>query len=81
MIRTQVYITEQEKKMLTQLSKQTGESKSTLIRQAINLLCSSIKSKSSDRAKRINAAAGIWEDRTDLDEFFKKLRKEGDRKF
>lgn len=81
MIRTQVYITEQEKKALTQLSKQTGQSQSELIRQGIDLLCQSIQDKSKDRLKRMRAAFGIWKDRTDLDEFFAQLRKEGDRKF
>lgn len=81
MIRTQVYITEQEKKALTQLSKQTGQSQSELIREAIGLLQSTMKRKADDRLKRMRAARGIWEDRTDLDDFVEKLREESNRKF
>lgn len=81
MIRTQVYITEQEKKALAQLSKQTGQSQSELIREAIGLLQSTLKRKTDDRLKRMRAARGIWKDRTDLDDFVKKLREESNRKF
>lgn len=77
MIRTQVYITEQEKKALAQLSKQTGQSQSELIRQGIDLLCQSIKSKS-NRAQLITSTSGAWKD-NDFD--FTTLRKESDRKF
>ena len=77
MIRTQVYITEQEKKMLAQLSKETGESKSTLIREAIALLCQSKRKKSGDFAAGIRATAGSWKD-NDFD--FAALRKK-ERKF
>lgn len=72
MIRTQVYITEQEKKMLAQLSKETGESKSTLIREAIALLCKFKRKKSDDFAASIQATAGSWKD-NDFD--FVALRK------
>ena len=81
MIRTQVYISETEKKMLSQLSRQTQKTQSELIREAIGLLCHAVKKKSKSRADRMRAAAGIWADRTDLDEFFTKVRKEADRKW
>ncbi|HLB56414.1 MAG TPA: ribbon-helix-helix domain-containing protein [Coxiellaceae bacterium] len=79
MIRTQVYITKEEKKMLTQLSKQTGDSQSELIRKAIELLKNALKKKSSDRLQALRAARGIWEGRSD-DEFIA-IRKSLDRKF
>ena len=41
MIRTQIYITTQEKKALTQIALHTGESQSELIRKTIDLLCQS----------------------------------------
>ena len=72
MIRTQVYITEQEKKMLAQLSKETGESKSELIRRAIALLC-----KSRSRAEILRETAGAWMD-NDFD--FAALRKGWDKR-
>lgn len=81
MIRTQVYLTTKEKKTLTQLSKQTGRSQSELIREAIEMLYATTQKQNKDRLERLRASFGMWEDRTDLDEFFKNLRKEGDRKF
>ena len=72
MIRTQVYITEKEKKMLAQLSKETGESKSTLMREAIALLCRSKQKKTGDFAEVIRTTAGSWKD-NDFD--FAALRK------
>lgn len=79
MIRTQVYITEQEKKALTQLSKQTGQSQSELIREAIGLLQNTMKRKTDDRLKRMRAARGIWKDRNDSE--FLKIRQSMERKF
>lgn len=81
MIRTQVYLTKTEKKTLAQLSKQTGQSQSELIREAIDMLSVALKKKADDRLKCLRASFGMWKDRTDLDEFFTNLRKEGDRKF
>jgi len=81
MIRTQIYITKEEKKALEQIAAETGQSQSELIRQAINQMCQSLKSKTEDRLERLRAAQGIWADRTDLDEFYANLRKEWDRKF
>lgn len=79
MIRTQVYITEQEKKALAQLSKETGQSQSELIRQGIDLLCQSIKGKSENRLARMRAARGIWKDRKESE--FIKIRQSMERKF
>ncbi len=79
MIRTQVYITEQEKKALAQLSKETGQSQSELIRQGIDLLCQSIKEKSENRLERMRAARGIWKDRKESELI--KIRQSIERKF
>ncbi|MCX7120627.1 MAG: ribbon-helix-helix protein, CopG family [Gammaproteobacteria bacterium] len=76
MIRTQVYITEQEKKALTQLTLHTGESQSELIRKAIDLLCQ-LQAKES-RAQLMRSAKGIWKNRTNDDDFIA-IRNEMDR--
>ncbi len=68
MIRTQVYITNQEKKALVQIALQTGESQSELIRKAIDLLCQSAQFQATDRLKLLRSAKGIWKDR-DEDDF------------
>ena len=77
MIRTQVYLTAKEKKTLMQLSKQTGQSQSELIREAIDMFCLSIQERRSF-TQIIQSTAGTWKD-NDFD--FAALRKEGDRKF
>lgn len=77
MIRTQIYITEQEKKALMQMSRETGHSQSELIRHAINLLCESIKTTATNRLKLLRSAKGIWEDRDDSE--FVSIRKGMDR--
>lgn len=77
MIRTQIYITKEEKKALEQIAKQTGQSQSELIRQAIDLMCQSIKNKT-DRTQLILSTAGTCKD-NDFD--FETLRKESDRTF
>lgn len=85
MIRTQIYLNEKEKKALTQISRQTGQTQSELIREAINLFCVSMKKKSDDWKKNIMAAKGAWKDRwknkAEADKWLADLRKEGNRKF
>ncbi|MBU0677528.1 MAG: ribbon-helix-helix domain-containing protein [Verrucomicrobia bacterium] len=77
MIRTQVYLTEEEHVELKNLSSKSGRSKSDLIREAIDTL---IEKKSHRRKLQvIRETAGIWKDRTDLPDL-RKLREEWDRR-
>lgn len=78
MIRTQIYITEQERRSLGQLSRHTGKSQSELIREAIDLFCQSQTME--NRIDLLQSAKGIWQDRKDLSDF-ETLRKEFDRDF
>ena len=72
MIRTQIYLTEQEVKKLKTTSAQTGKKQSALIRQAIDNFLASISP--SNKLSRLRQAKGIWEDRSD--EFHGELRKQ-----
>lgn len=64
MIRTQIYITHEEEKTLKKLAKQSGRSKSELIRNAIDQY---LKVKlQNDWKNKIMDSAGIWENRTDF---------------
>ena len=63
MIRTQLYLTDNEKKALTHLIRQTGCSQSELIRQAIDLLYNTIKNHGGERIRLLRRAKGIWKDK------------------
>jgi hypothetical protein len=76
MIRTQIYITEQERSALARLARQLDKSQSDLIRQAIDLFCAARLQE--NRASIMQNARGIWEKRTDLPNFAE-LRRELDR--
>jgi RNase adaptor protein for sRNA GlmZ degradation len=76
MIRTQIYLTEEEKSALSSLSTQSGKSLSELIREAVDNLIS--RYSQSKRQHILDRTAGMWKDREDLPDF-DKLRKEWDR--
>lgn len=64
MIRTQIYITEQEKKGLESIAASRKVSQSNLIRQAIDDLLA--KTGGGDRTTVLEEIAGIWSDRVDI---------------
>jgi hypothetical protein len=76
MIRTQIYLTEEEHRNLHLLSRRKGSSLSELIRGAIDQMLS--HSKSVDRLELMREARGIWKERNDLPDF-DHLRGEFDR--
>lgn len=76
LLRTQVYLTQQEKSSLNHLSKQTGKSQSELIREAIDAFCES--NLEGNRLALMRSARGLWKKRNDLPNF-SKIRKELDR--
>ncbi len=76
MIRTQIYLTDQQRAELAILSEIQGKKQSELIREAIDIL---IEQASQERRKKILCeAAGIWKDRSDIPDF-RKIRSEWDR--
>nr|WP_319395537.1 ribbon-helix-helix domain-containing protein [uncultured Desulfobacter sp.] len=76
MIRTQIYLTDQQRSELAMLSEIQGKKQSELIREAIDLL---IEQASQERRKKILCeTAGLWKDRSDIPDF-KKMRSEWDR--
>jgi hypothetical protein len=78
MIRTQVYLTKQERKELELLSKELGVKQSSLIREAVDQFIESKHVEKNEKKNAIDAASGLWADRNDLPNF-EKLRKEFDR--
>lgn len=67
MIRTQIYLTEQEQTALKALTRQTGKSQSELIRDAVDRLLAQLDSRS--RLDKLRAARGMWKNRDDLADF------------
>lgn len=76
MVRTQIYLTENEKTALGALGNATGKAQSKLIREAIDDL---IARFSKDRRMAVlNKTAGLWKARKDLPDF-RSVRKGWDR--
>jgi len=76
MIRTQIYLTEQQRNELATMAKSFGKKQSELIREAIDKLID--QTGKNRRELVLREAAGIWKDRTDLPDF-KSIRAEWDR--
>ena len=76
MVRTQIYLTEEEKIALQSLASQSGKKESELIREAID---NYITIYSQDRRDRVmDKVAGLWKDRDDIPEL-ESLRKSWER--
>jgi predicted transcriptional regulator len=64
MVRTQIYITEEENTSIARLSQVLGQGKSEIIRQAIDEFIH--RRDSTKRIKALQAARGMWADHPDL---------------
>ncbi len=79
MVRIQVYLTAEQREALRELGQQTGQTRSALIRRAVDGFIG--RFKPSDLQKRraaLEQVHGIWKDRDDLPDF-QALRREFDR--
>ncbi len=77
MVRTQIYLTENQIKTLSSLAKAEGKKQSELIREAIDFLID--HNSPTTRKKVLEKAAGLWKNRTDIPDF-ESVRSEWDRK-
>jgi Arc/MetJ-type ribon-helix-helix transcriptional regulator len=78
MLRTQVYLTEQQDRALKRLAATTGKKQSELIRSAIDQLLK--EEVAQDWKATLRRARGLWAGRDDLDQFYRDLRAEWDRR-
>ena len=67
MVRTQIYLTEKERKGLAAVATATGKKQSKLIREAVDRFLD--LDRESFRAAILDEAAGLWRDRRDLPDF------------
>ena len=76
MVRTQIYLTERQRKELAAIAKAAGKKQSELIREAVDRLIDQLGR--SRREAVLSKTAGIWKNRKDLPDF-KAVRAEWDR--
>ena len=76
MVRTQVYLTDEERAALLVISRETGRKQSELIREAIDRYIEQFQQR--DRKTLLRQARGMWKGRKDLPDFTA-LRSELDR--
>ncbi len=67
MVRTQIYLTEEEREGIDAIAKSTGKKQSEVIREAVDRFLD--LSKRSRREAVLKDAAGMWRDRGDLPDF------------
>jgi hypothetical protein len=77
MNRTQIYLTDEQRDALTDVSRQTGRSLSQLIRDAIDQYVAAARGQ--HRLMLLREAKGLWAKREDLPDFGA-LRREWDRR-
>jgi Arc/MetJ-type ribon-helix-helix transcriptional regulator len=76
MVRTQVYLTEEQERGLKQLAASSGRKQSELIREAIDQLLSEKRQR--QWLKSLEPMFGMWADRPEMDHFVRDLRSQAD---
>jgi len=77
MVRTQIYLTGEERQALSGIARKTGRTQSEIIREAVDRFIDGYRED--NRLNLLREARGLWKRRTDLPDF-KTLRREWDRR-
>lgn len=77
MVRTQIYLTEEERAALKRLAEERSTSQSALIREAIDIFLAARGAQSEE--KRLDQSFGIWKERENVHETFRQIRDSMDR--
>lgn len=75
MVRTQIYLSEREQRLLRTISAQTGKTQSALVREAVDQFIAEFDGRHNQA--NLMAAFGIWKNRKDIDP--QKIRRSWDR--
>jgi predicted DNA-binding protein len=78
MVRTQIYLTKDQKQQLERLAAASGKRQSEMIREAIDGYL--VHQQPNDWKAAFKAARGMWAKRDDLDDFVRDLRVEWERR-
>ncbi len=81
MQKIQVFLREDQKTALKSLSARTGVRQSDLVRQGVDLVLQGAARRTVDWREATRAAAGLWQDRYDLDAINAEVRASGRRRF
>ena len=72
MVRTQIYLTDEQKRQLERLAAASGRKQSEMIREAIDGYLAACEPR--DWQAAFEAVRGMWAGRGDLDDFVRDLR-------
>jgi predicted DNA-binding protein len=78
MVRTQIYLTSEQKLQLERLAATSGRKQSEMIREAIDGYLAEHEPK--DWEEAFEAVRGMWAERDDVDDFVRDLRAEWERR-
>lgn len=79
--KVQVFLRDDQKAALKRVAARTGRKQSDLIRAGVDLVLESDRLESAGWREATRAAAGIWRDRTDLDEASRAMREAAKKRF